>query len=31
MAHSPCDYTLWIKYDGTAIVGGSDATPPSKK
>ena len=30
MAHSPCDYTLWIKYDGTAIVGGSDATPPSK-
>ena len=21
MAHSPCNATLWIKYDGTAIVG----------
>lgn len=21
MTHSPCDATLWIKYDGTAIVG----------
>lgn len=30
MTHSPCDYTLWIKHDGTAIVGGSDATPPSE-
>ena len=28
MTHSPCDATLWIKYDGSAIVGSAGRHSP---